>query len=184
MERLEDVLLLESVKDVESAAIKVRKAAVRIVHAEENEAAIFLQADVLASVKETSEGWLCVTLPAMLPRRKEGDRARFLTEPLKSAVLEFARSHPIPHFTACVLVYEHIYAETSRRRFVDHDNLELKHCQDVLENFFLENDSSSLCSAFQCSHRGRENSTKIWILSPEQFPEWLKKHSECWNHTP
>ena len=66
------------------------------------------------------------------------------------------------------------------RRFIDHDNLELKHCQDVLEASFLSNDTAALCSAFQCSHRGEQDGTRIWILPPEQFPEWLKNHPECW----
>jgi hypothetical protein len=79
-----------------------------------------------------------------------------------------------------VLVYEHIYDISHRHRFIDHDNLELKHCQDVLEAAFLVNDTSSLCSAFQCSHYGENDSTRIWILTPEQFPGWLKHDPECW----
>ena len=55
------------------------------------------------------------------------------------------------------------------------------HRQDVLEAAFLTNDTSALCSAFQCSHRGAQDSTRIWILTPEQFPEWLKMRRECWN---
>ena len=56
MERLEDELLLEAVKDVECAAVQVRKAAVRSVKADGNEAAVLLQADAVASVRETAEG--------------------------------------------------------------------------------------------------------------------------------
>ena len=81
------------------------------------------------------------------------------------------------------MVYEHIYDISRSRRFIDHDNLELKHCQDVLEAAFLTNDTAALCSAFQCSHHGEQDGTRIWILPPEQFPEWLKNHSECWNST-
>ncbi len=79
-----------------------------------------------------------------------------------------------------MLVYEHIYDINRNRRFIDHDNLELKHCQDVLEAAFLTNDTAALCSAFQCSHRREQDGTRIWILPPEQFPEWLKSHPECW----
>lgn len=79
-----------------------------------------------------------------------------------------------------MLVYEHIYDINRNRRFIDHDNLELKHCQDVLEAAFLTNDTAALCSVFQCSHRREQDGTRIWILPPEQFPEWLKSHPECW----
>ena len=84
-------------------------------------------------------------------------------------------------FTPAYWPYEHIYDLSQSRRFIDHDNLGLKHCQDVLEAAFLANDTSALCSAFQCSHRGAQDSTRIWILTPEQFPEWLKRRLECWN---
>ena len=184
MEQINEAFLLSAVKDVECAAVAVRNAAVKLLRLTPVEAAEALQANVAAKVTETKEGWLSIMLPAMMPRRKDGDRAQFLNAPLKDAILSYFHDRPMPHFTVCVLVYEHIYAGSSRRRFVDHDNLELKHCQDVLENFFLENDSSALCSAFQCSHWGDQDSTRIWLLTPEQFPEWLRFHSECWKITP
>ena len=66
----------------------------------------------------------------------------------------------------------------------DHDNFELKHVQDTLESVFLTNDTATLCSAFQCSHRGEMDSTCIWILTPEQFVEWLSTNADCWKTTP
>ena len=32
-------------------------------------------------------------------------------------------------------------------------------------------------------HRGEQDGTRIWILPPEQFPEWLKSYPECWKST-
>ena len=87
-----------------------------------------------------------------------------------------------PKFHICVLAYEHIYGPG--RRFLDHDNLELKHCQDVLEAAFLTNDTSALCSAFQCSRRGERNATRIWVLPAEVFPKWLESHRESWAGPP
>ena len=57
-------------------------------------------------------------------------------------------------------------------------------CQDLLESLFLTNDSAHYCAAFQCSHTGESNATRIWILTPEQFPEWLKTHEIYWKSTP
>ena len=136
-----------------------------------------------AVVEITPEGWLAASLPGMMPRRDDADRSRFLAGLLRAAVHRTFPEHDQPKFHACVLVYEHIYDIGRSRRFIDHDNLELKHCQDVLEAAFLANDTAALCSAFQCSHRGEQDGTRIWILPPEQFPEWLKNHSECWNST-
>lgn len=133
-----------------------------------------------AKVEVTPEGWLSLLLPVMLPKRTDGDRSRFLAGLLRDAIRREYREKLPPKFIACVLVYEHIYGISRSHRFIDHDNLELKHCQDVLEAAFLVNDTSSFCSAFQCSHRGEMDSTRIWVLTQEQFPEWLKLHPECW----
>ena len=149
-------MLLEAVHSAEDAAIQLRQYA----------------AATLPPVREILE----ISGDADLP-----DRSRFLAGLLRNAIHRAFPKHDQPRFRTCVLVYEHIYDLSQSRRFIDHDNLELKHCQDVLEAAFLTNDTSALCSAFQCSHRGAQDSTRIWILTPEQFPEWLKRRRECWN---
>ena len=98
------------------------------------------------------------------------------------ALRDYAATVLPPKFHICVLAYEHIYGPG--RRFLDHDNLELKHCQDVLEAAFLTNDTSALCSAFQCSRRGDRNATRIWVLPAEAFPKWLESHRESWAEPP
>ena len=120
-------------------------------------------------------GWLAVTLEAVLPRRGDSDRSRFLAHSLRAAIRRAFPDRLPPKFHICVLAYEHIYGPG--RRFLDHDNLELKHCQDVLEAAFLTNDTSALCSAFQCSRRGERNATRIWVLPAEAFPRWLETPS-------
>ncbi len=127
-------------------------------------------------------GWLAVTLEAVLPRRGDSDRSRFLAHSLRAAIRRAFPDRLPPKFHICVLAYEHIYGPG--RRFLDHDSLELKHCQDVLEAAFLTNDTSALCSAFQCSHRGERNATRIWVLPAEAFPKWLESHRESWAGPP
>ena len=128
-----------------------------------------------ARVELLEDGWLAVTLEAVLPRRGDSDRTR-------SAIRRAFPDRLPPKFHICVLAYEHIYGPG--RRFLDHDNLELKHCQDVLEAAFLTNDTSALCSAFQCSRRGDRNATRIWVLPAEAFPKWLESHRESWAGPP
>ena len=174
-------LLLETVRAVEDAAIRLRQYAAATLPPAQEASEISGDADLPASVEITEEGWLKIELPCTMPRREDGDRSRFLAGLLRSAVRRAFPTHDQPKFHTCVLVYEPIYALGQNRRFIDHDNLELKHCQDVLETAFLTNDTSALCSAFQCSHRGAQDGTRIWILTPEQFTEWLKRHHERWN---
>ena len=174
-------LLLEAVRSAEDAAIQLRQYTAARLPPVWEFSEIYGDTDSPASIEVTTESWLRIELPCVMPRREDNDRSRFLAGLLRNAIYRAFPKHDQPRFHTCVLVYEHIYDLSQSRRFIDHDNLELKHCQDVLEAAFLTNDTSVLCSAFQCSHRGAQDSTRIWILTPEQFPEWLKRHRECWN---
>ena len=173
--------LLQAVQDAESTVTELRRFAASFLLMQSRQSTPGTNTTTIASVESTEEGWLLISLPVMLPRRGEKDRARFLDEPLRAAIRCYCQDRPLPKFQTCVLVYEHIYdAAYPRRRVTDHDNLELKHCQDVLEAAFLANDTASLCSVFQCSHPGEEPGTRIWILTPEQFEIWLSKHNSTW----
>ena len=173
--------LLQAVQDAEAAVTQLRHFAASFLLMQNRRSTPGTNTTTIASVKSTEEGWLLISLPVILPRRGEKDRARFLDEPLRAAIRCYCQDRALPKFQTCVLVYEHIYdAAYPRRRVTDHDNLELKHCQDVLEAAFLANDTASLCSVFQCSHPGEEVGTRIWILTPEQFEIWLGKHKSTW----
>lgn len=173
--------LLQAVQEAEAAVTQLRRFAASFLLMQNRESTPGTNITTVASVESTEEGWLLISLPVMLPRRGEKDRARFLDEPLRAAISRYCQDKPLPKFQTCVLIYEHIYdAAYPRRRVTDHDNLELKHCQDVLEAAFLINDTASLCSVFQCSHPGEEPGTRIWILTPEQFETWLNKRKSTW----
>lgn len=179
-----DQILLNAVRSAEDAAIQLRQYAAAVLEPVQTVPGDVFSGNSQTAVAEiTSEGWLVLSLPGIMPRRDDADRSRFLAGLLRDAIRRTFPEHDQPKLRACVLVYEHIYDIGRNRRFIDHDNLELKHCQDVLEAAFLTNDTAALCSAFQCSHRGEQDGTRIWILPPEQFPKWLKNHSECWNST-
>ena len=173
--------LLQAVQDAEAAVMQLRRFAASVLLMQGGQPTPGTNTTTIASVKSTEEGWLLISLPVMLPRRGEKDRARFLDEPLRAAIRSYFRDKPLPKFQACVLVYEQIYdAAYPRRRVTHHDNLELKHCQDVLEAGLRANDAASLCSVFQCGHRGEEPGTRIWILTPEQLEIWLSNHKTSW----
>ena len=178
-------MLLNAVREVESAAVQLRQFAARYLQADGGMINPANKINIAVQVEITQNAWLKVFLPVMLPKRGERDPARFLDGPLLAAVRVYFSDKPIPKYHTCVLVYEHIYAaDRPRRRITDHDNFELKHVQDTLESVFLANDTATLCSAFQCSHRGEMDSTCIWILTPEQFVEWLSTNADCWKTTP
>lgn len=179
-----DQLLLEAVSASEKASIRLREfAAATLLPEQTGSDVIFADTNITVSVETNREGYLSLLLPVVLPKRDDEDRSRYLAGLLREAIRQKYSNQLPPKFGVCVLVYEHIYDLGRSRRFIDHDNMELKHCQDVLEAAFLVNDTSALCLAFQCSHHGDRDSTRIWILTPEQFPEWLENHPECWKRT-
>ena len=156
-------MLLEAVRSAEDTAIQLRQYAAATLPPVWELSEISGDADLSAAIEITAEGWLKVELPCVMPRREDNDRSRFLAGLLRNAIYRAFPKHDQPRFRTCVLVYEHIYDLSQSRRFIDHDNLELKHCQDVLEAAFLTNDTSVLCSAFQCSHRGAQDLSLIHI---------------------
>ena len=175
--------LLEALRAAETAALALRDYAASVLPPGPSAAGgPSIGEETPARVELLEGGWLAVTLEAVLPRRGDGDRGRFLAHSLRAAIRRAFPDRLPPKFHICVLAYEHIYGPG--RRFLDHDNLELKHCQDVLEAAFLTNDTSALCSAFQCSHRGERNATRIRVLPAEAFPKWLESHRESWAEPP
>ena len=160
--------LLDAVRSAEDAAIQFRQYAAAVLEpVQAGLGDMFSDNSQVTVIEITSEGWLAASLPGMMPRRDDADRSRFLAGLLRDAIRRTFPEHDQPKFRACVLVYEHIYDISHSRCFIDHDDLELKHCQDVLGAAFLTNDTAALCSAFQCSHRGEQDGTRIWILPPE-----------------
>ena len=182
---IDERTLLDALADAESAALHLRDFAAAALR--QRSYRYDLRAErgsvpIAAKLERTPEGWLCLSLPVMLPHRKEGDRARYLIEPIRLAIRDFYGGQGCPRFDACVLAYEHVYRHGAGRRILDHDNVELKHCQDAIESMLLTNDSAVYCAAYQCTHEGDADGTNIWILTPEQFPEWLKTHDRYRRH--
>ena len=168
-----DDLLLEVVRSAEETALQLRRYATAVISPHREVPDCSERPFLPVRVAVTPEGWLLAALPVILPRRTDGDRSRFLASSLWNAVRTHFRDKPLPKFHTCVLIYEHVYTSGCKRRFTDHDNLELKHCQDVLEAAFLTNDSADLSTAFQCSHFEKTEGTHIWIVPAGQVPAWL-----------
>lgn len=181
---IREEMLLETLQSAENTAILLRHYATSVLNRHTTYISGIQTPTLPVSIEFTPAGWLTINLPEILPRRGREDRARFLSLELVTAINLYYAKEPLPKFQSCVLVYEHIYDRSRNRRFIDHDNLELKHCQDALESAFLVNDTSALCCAFQCSHRGEKDATRIWVLRPEEFQTWLNTYSELWMGAP
>lgn len=55
-----------------------------------------------------------VTLPCLLPKRKQRQSDEFLLDPLYFVLDQYAREHPLPYYRDCVVCFAQVYAEQNR----------------------------------------------------------------------
>ena len=115
-----------------------------------------------------------ITLPCLLPKRKQKQNTEYLLDPFTAALSQYAKSNPLPKLQHCVICFSHIYdRELPGRRIRDYDNLELKQFLDVAASFILTDDSGLLCDAYNTTELGDTDCTRISIMDSKHFPDWL-----------
>lgn len=125
---------------------------------------------------ECNDEILEITLPCLLPKRKQRQSTEFLIDPIYFTLSNYADSHKLPKFNHCVVCFSHIYNESlSLRRVRDYDNLELKQILDVISTFVMDDDTGLLCDAYNTTEIGEINCTRITVMDTNRFSEWLKK---------
>ncbi len=127
-------------------------------------------------VVEEKEGILEITLPCLLPKRKQRQSTEYLLDPFTTAMSQYAKSHPLPLLRHCVVCFSHVYCQDlPKRRVRDYDNLELKQFLDVAASFILTDDSGLLCDAYNTTELGESDCTRISIMDSARFPKWLSE---------
>ncbi len=122
------------------------------------------------------DGILEITLPCLLPKRKERKSTEFLIDPLYFTLSSYTRAHKLPRFDHCVVCFSHVYDNTVFERCMrDYDNLELKQILDVISAFVMKDDNGILCDAYNTTEVGETNCTRITIMDKERFPRWLEE---------
>lgn len=125
------------------------------------------------------EGVLEITLPCLLPKRKQRQSTEFLIDPFYAALEGYSRQNALPRFSHCVVCFAHIYCQDlPERRVRDYDNLELKQLLDVIAAFLLEDDNGLLCDAYNTTELGEQDCTKIFVMEKKRFPQWLAERKE------
>lgn len=115
-----------------------------------------------------------ITLPCLLPKRRQKQNTEYLLDPFTSALSQYAKSNSMPRLQHCVVCFSHIYdRELPDRRIRDYDNLELKQFLDVAASFILTDDTGLLCDAYHTTELGDADCTRISIMDSKLFPEWL-----------
>ncbi len=125
---------------------------------------------------QESDGVLEITLPCLLPKKKQRQSSEFLIDPLYFTLSQYADSHMLPMYKHCVICFSHIYDKTlPTNRIRDYDNLEMKQILDVLATFLMEDDTGLLVDAYNTTELGETECTCISIMSKSRFQRWLKE---------
>ena len=108
------------------------------------------------------DGVLEVTLPGLLPKRKQRQNTEFLLDPFYFSLEQYAKEHPMPRFSDCVVCFTQVYDQClPTRRIRDYDNLE---------------ETGLLCDAYNTAALGEKDCTRISVMEKKRFPAWLAEH--------
>lgn len=128
---------------------------------------------------QTQENMLEITLPCLLPKRKQRQSTEFLIDPLYFTLSQYSDNNELPKFRQCVVCFSHIYSEKfHNRRVRDYDNLELKQLLDVLSTFIMVDDTGLLVDAYNTTEIGEADCTRISVMAKEDFPKWLNEREK------
>jgi len=121
----------------------------------------------------TEDGWFCVMIPALLPKKEKGS-ADYIGDLLYLAMVRYWRDKQPVRYTDCVLVFRHVYdRERPERNFRDHDNIELNKITDIIALFVMPDDAPMQCRHYYCSARGSENRTEVYVVPNCEFTQWV-----------
>ena len=130
------------------------------------------------------DGVLEVTLPGLLPKRKQRQNTEFLLDPFYFSLEQYAKEHPMPHFSDCVVCFTQVYDQClPTRRIRDYDNLEEKQLLDVLSTFVMADDRSGAHHhPWQEGSASRQNGL---LQTPgSQVPAFLQSICPCTGMAP
>ena len=133
------------------------------------------QAELQTPVKIgfTAEGWFSLRMPMLLPKKERGSAA-FVRMLLLPALRRFFQGKPPVRISPCVLVFRHVYSKVRPDRALrDHDNIETNMAADCVALYVMEDDSPVSCSHYECTAKGTEERTEIYVVPEREFAKWL-----------
>ena len=163
----------------ESVALKTRALPAYVGHPQA-EAMVqkVLEEAVTVDMGFTEEGWFCLRMPILLPRKEKSSQS-YLRGFLYPALERFTYGKPKIRYRNCVLIFRHVYDRNRpEREYRDHDNIELNTVVDAIAMFFLVDDTPLECRHYYCSAAGEEEMTEVYIVPRKDFESWLALEKE------
>lgn len=129
---------------------------------------------ILVKIGYTEEGWLCVKLFALLPKKEHGG-TQYIRDSLYPEMQKFFEDKPLRKNKKSVLIFRHIYDKRRpEREMRDHDNIEVNAVSDILALFALPDDSPKYCNHYYCSAAGSEDRCEVYVVPETDFAKWLE----------
>ena len=123
------------------------------------------------------DGIFEITLPCLLPKRRQTRSTEYLIDPLTAALEQYVKTHAVRRFRHCVVCFSHVYCRDLPERCVrDYDNLELKQFLDAAAAYLLLDDGGLYCDVYHTTKLGEMDCTRMFIMEDIQFPAWLSGH--------
>ena len=132
-----------------------------------------MQETIPVEIGFTEQGWLCLRMPILLPRKEKSSR-NYIRDFLYPVLEQFSAGREMIRYRNCVLIFRHVYDRNRpEREYRDHDNIELNTVVDAIAMFFLVDDTPLECRHYYCSARGSIERTEVYIVPRNEFETWL-----------
>lgn len=140
-----------------------------------DEVAQIIQDTIPVEMGFTEEGWFCLRIPMLLPKKESGS-VNWLRGFLFPAMSEFFNKRVPVLYADCVIIFRHVYArDYPERRWRDHDNIETKMVTDVVALYVMPDDGPKFCCYYACSDADSSERTEVYVVPREEFPQWLEQ---------
>lgn len=135
-------------------------------------------ADTHGIAVHLEDGIFQVTLPRLLPKKRQRTSGTFLLDPIHYALEQYGEQHLLPHYQTCVVCIEHLYNDDlSQWCLHDYDNNQQKQVLDMIALYVMADDSSPLCDVYNTVAPAPHTCTRISVMEKEQFLAWLAHKS-------
>lgn len=120
------------------------------------------------------EGWVYLTMDALLPSKGRQVPKEFIFFPLTYSLDKFQQEQLYQlAYSRTAIVVRHVYQEDTPMGVIrDHDNIETKTLIDTIEAHLLPSDSGLTCSVLFLSRFGVKNMTEVYLLPYSDLPAW------------
>lgn len=121
----------------------------------------------------TREGWFCLRIPTLLPK-KGGGSPSYIRDFLYPAMRRFFSGKLPASYPDCVLIFRHIYdRRRPERAWRDHDNIEVNMVADIVALYLLPDDAPRRCAHYYCSAAGDQDRTEVYVVPCDELTAWL-----------